>query len=1223
MPDINCCFPITVRLMGDLSDQDLEDLGIVLERTLVGRIAFAEQTLATNDSTLAYDGERSLVREDYDPSREDATTYRVPTYQAKGQPTRVPLQGGASALARRPWFIRRASNFHARVGEYLDYVEGLRPDRSLPEKVLYTDLFGDLRWVSVWLVQVNRPMRATELEPILYRRAAELSRIQSNQLLAYGHGFTEGARQQLIDIDEDGVVTRDIPDMTRNTTYIKLEGTDHQLRPGSWVLTTTMVLPRIELADVATLHPEIRVLMRLRDLTFLVPEVVFERETGVAWATYIDEFGDVTVTMRIQPITVKRRIHFLALQYLVAQLGLERIKSELTDPDKVYFEALAILNNATLGQLPAVLRSQLGALTNDVSLGVDRGQAADHWQPNWRGAYFLAVTTISRDDLGAALYRPQARTLTPLLLAQLAGDPTESRWGFELLDFLKGTFGSEPPDTRPPGGTPFEYVLEELEKRGQFDTLFDKAEQAHIGLVFTAVIRLALATRYAAHPRVRRSRDMLATRVLEGRKNIYRVAERELWLDRDPDYTLRVGGVLGEVSPVYIKERKEQRLKSARVADFRAALDTERKALIGRILSGEETRQYTQEEFTKETVAAAAKRIALSKDDFETVTIQRSLRLLDLEARTEKALPRFYVTFEFVERAVGEPWQSASQQITEGDSDFEARLIYLALGKAGEFYEAAGLAITVVGVILIAWEAGIVAWLIEIAGGAVAVGVSIGVSELLYIIRVVFGDAKLSLGGFLEAALEGYLMALGFRGGGLLGRVAARSIGTQSLRSIVGGWVAERLVTGTVGGAASAALIRFSHDVVNVATGRGGWSSIGDYVRDMTWGALLGTVFEFGVGALAPLLRASGENAFATLSQVVEKVKTEGFTAVRWTTLTADALGNMRAKLTEIMGDVAANGFARAMGERLAQVTEQLGAEYRLAVFRRVLELSPEALSRSSVGGLERFLNASRAELTNEAALSILNSLKPDGLRAFLESLNRLDSHVIGALGRSRQLEALARAPQTLDLIGSDPVLSDMVARTASLPAEAAAARIRALAAVAGRMPAVPESVTRGSFFAEGGTSKVYEVQGQPDLLVKQGGGRLPIEARSLVELELMGIDTVYAGTREGSGIVLRRIDGVGSKEIIGRLKQRLRTPQNIEVVTQRTIDDLERIYKVLQENRANVGDFQFIVRRSDGAVFVNDPVSVTRGGGPKGDIRNIIESFKAILRRKQAGGPL
>ncbi|MBA3923608.1 MAG: hypothetical protein H0X31_18695 [Nostocaceae cyanobacterium] len=92
---------------------------------------------------------------------------------------------------------------------------------------------------------------------------------------------------------------------------------------------------------------------------------------------------------------------------------------------------------------------------------------------------------------------------------------------------------------------------------------------------------------------------------------------------------------------------------------------------------------------------------------------------------------------------------------------------------------------------------------------------------------------------------------------------------------------------------------------------------------------------------------------------------------------------------------------------------------------------------------------------------------------------------------------------------------------------------------------------------------------GRSDLLVKQGGGRLPVEAQSLVELELMGIDTVYAATRRIDGqtnIVVRRVDGVSSKDIIGRLRQPSRTPQNIEVVTQKTIDDLERIYRVLQQ---------------------------------------------------------
>lgn len=143
-------------------------------------------------------------------------------------------------------------------------------------------------------------------------------------------------------------------------------------------------------------------------------------------------------------------------------------------------------------------------------------------------------------------------------------------------------------------------------------------------------------------------------------------------------------------------------------------------------------------------------------------------------------------------------------------------------------------------------------------------------------------------------------------------------------------------------------------------------------------------------------------------------------------------------------------------------------------------------------------------------------------------------------------------------------------------------------------------------------------------MLVKQGGGRLPAEAQGLVELELMGIDTVYAATRRIEGqtnIVVRRIDGVSSKDIIGRLSSPLRVPQNAGIVTQRTIDDLERIYSILQARRANIGDFQFIVRRSDGAVFVNDPVSVTVGGGPSGNVRGIIDRFRRIWRNNQSGG--
>jgi PAS domain-containing protein len=124
-----------------------------------------------------------------------------------------------------------------------------------------------------------------------------------------------------------------------------------------------------------------------------------------------------------------------------------------------------------------------------------------------------------------------------------------------------------------------------------------------------------------------------------------------------------------------------------------------------------------------------------------------------------------------------------------------------------------------------------------------------------------------------------------------------------------------------------------------------------------------------------------------------------------------------------------------------------------------------------------------------------------------------------------------------------------------------------------------------------------------------------------MIEMEMLTIPTVYAGTRQSGGqtnIIVKRIDGVGSKDIIGRLRQPKNPPEHTYIVTQRTIDDFRRIYATLNKNRANVGDFQFIVRQADGAVFVNDPVSGASGRGPSGNIQNIIERFESILRRKQ-----
>src|SRR5437879_3345519 len=111
MPYINCRFPITIRLMGNVSDVELQQLSDVLERTLVGRIALADQTLATSYPHMVADTDRRLVQEEWDPSREGPTSYVIPSYNGKGQPTPVPLKKSAATLSRRPWFIRVASNF--------------------------------------------------------------------------------------------------------------------------------------------------------------------------------------------------------------------------------------------------------------------------------------------------------------------------------------------------------------------------------------------------------------------------------------------------------------------------------------------------------------------------------------------------------------------------------------------------------------------------------------------------------------------------------------------------------------------------------------------------------------------------------------------------------------------------------------------------------------------------------------------------------------------------------------------------------------------------------------------------------------------------------------------------------------------------------------------------------------------------------------------------------
>ena len=222
------------------------------------------------------------------------------------------------------------------------------------------------------------------------------------------------------------------------------------------------------------------------------------------------------------------------------------------------------------------------------------------------------------------------------------------------------------------------------------------------------------------------------------------------------------------------------------------------------------------------------------------------------------------------------------------------------------------------------------------------------------------------------------------------------------------------------------------------------------------------------------------------------------------------------------------------------------------------------------------------------------------------------------------------RAPRLERLLReSDPAIMHALDGILSMPAnQARNQRLDRLLDWAEGRPTLPEIIHEGATFGRGGTGSVAEVVGHPGLASKTGAGRAGSEAAAMVQLELAGIPTVYLGERAtetgARRLVLRRIDGVGSKDIIGRARRPPDDPARAreyeQYVTQRTIDDLNAIYQRLVDANLNVGDFQFIIRRSDGAVFVNDPTGVTPNSRPSGRITGIIDRFRAILRHRTEG---
>jgi hypothetical protein len=916
-------------------------------------------------------------------------------------------KGMRTRRRRRPWVVLRAVQFQTLVGRFLVFVQSLDPRWQAADFALYADMELETRWVGVWWVQVNRTYLREELGPILAERASELAKVGERRVLAWGLSPLEHHRAYLVSLDDGGAVAAATPSLrARNARRVAGEFGSVEIRHGAWVLFSFMALPRIELADLLALDAPQRLEVPVGDVGFFVDVAAFEQRTGVAWSRFAEEFAAERVPLWLQPATVRRRTTRDAVFLLVHRHAGEQPAARQPTPGSAVQPAPSLmrLTEDLVAGLPAAVRQALPP-----PAGVPAGQGdTDPLLPGLRLLYALTWLDLGDDRLGRAFHGPRARHVAELLTARLPGDPDDRDWRNGMYDLL-GRLGP-PPSARPPGGTLFEHVLAELDAAGRLAALFDAADASgYVDLRYRLHL-LALPTRYATHQRVTRFAQRLAQERLGAMRHHYipgGIGVGEIWLERERDDRVVVGQVLGDVDDTFITTKELKQLKPTRAAALRKAMEDARNAIREGIYRGTDPTVYDEELFGREVVARAVAAVGLSDDDFKDVTIERSIRLLEVISSDPEGLPWFDVRFEFVQRIEGSgtQWTAVDKEVVESYDEFQARLIYWTLGRTGEAMAKAGMVIAVIGLIAVAWEAGLVAALISVAGGAKVVVWSIVISEIIYVIRVVFFDADLSLRGFFEAALDGYLTALGFRWGFGLGRWTAKAIGTQGARRVAAGMFLEKLAIATVGGGTSAVMVRFAHESIGAILDDGSLSGLDVYLRTMGFGMLVGVAAEFFVQPVLRALLAKGSSTFASAADLYKRLRAEGWSELRFSAALTEAMANLRATLTDAVGAVTAWRWVTIIGERLTKVGGSLLA-------RRVLELSGARFTPQATAGLERFLAAAEAAAP-QRAVALTNVFKAHAQETvhFLEVLAALEPaaarHLVaGTFGTQAELAA-------------------------------------------------------------------------------------------------------------------------------------------------------------------------------------------------------------------------
>ncbi|MFD9424694.1 MULTISPECIES: hypothetical protein [unclassified Streptomyces] len=897
MGEIHIRVPVRVSLVGEPGPEALEALRQRLTSAVAARLVRAERMLPRYGSGHG----PGRGGETFDGGREAADGYAVPSYDGEGRPTRIPVRGKAP---EKPWTVVRTVRTRVAVDRYLAFVAEVL-GHPLPFAVLYEAQTGVEFPLEVSLVRVDAPTLPEELGEELLRRTAQAKRPATP-----GEGRTEpawvltassAALRALHALDRGGPVAARIP----------------ALQSGH-VLFAVMPLPRIDITDVAVLGSGLGFTVPVREAGFCVDPVLFAQVTGVPWEQYAQEFGAEEVTVWIRSAVVR------------PSSGPARGADGRVREDVVFL----LLDRHTGGAAPhrepaARLFTQEGQDFPGLPEPVRR-RAEWPDEPGTRVLYARAHLDLTPERIGAAIFRPVARQLVRLLLARLRAGEDAGRATDALLDEVGA------PHVRGRLGSLFTYVLAELEREGALDEVFDAVDGTGRFALRARLLQHCAVTPYARHARVQRLRTALAAERASTALHAYvpgGTGRGAILLDHEEARRVPAGEVLMKGDEIYSRRVSGLRPKHGKVEALREHLLRERHRLVEEILTGQDTEVYDAKQFSALALARATRAAGLTEDDFEKVDVEYTIRLLEVIAAERDGLPSYDLRFEIVSRTVGsgEEWHRTAGPLVEPFGEFETRLVQWGMLRSGEALEVVNLIVVGVGALVVGWATGIVVILlrfaVQLGGGLRAIAGSITFSELLYVLKVVFGDEHLTPEGVAMAALEGYLGAVGFRFGTGAGN-AVGTLSTRLLRNRVATGVARKLTMGVVSGASTAALDVFAHDLVDVTLRGGTGSDIRAYVGAMGSGALIGLFFSF-VGD--PVLRRAHEAVTKRLGPTVAKAAFiaqlfagQGTTAEQWGAASAVGQQRMEQTLAGTLREAEAGTWAKAVGERLDEVGEEL-----------------------------------------------------------------------------------------------------------------------------------------------------------------------------------------------------------------------------------------------------------------------------------------------------------